>query len=73
MGIRRGESTLLIVSSSLVFFRRTDNKALNSMQRRNICANRARTKNSYARNFWPMKISTKRVNAAVISDAFAGA
>jgi hypothetical protein len=56
-----------------VFSRRTDNKALNSMQRWNICANRARTKYSCAQNFWAMKISTQRVNAALISNAFTSA
>jgi hypothetical protein len=68
---RRINAAVGFVFSRLL--RRTDIKALNAMQRRNICANRAHTKNSYAWNFWPMKISTKRCNATAISDAFASA
>jgi hypothetical protein len=59
--------------STLPFSRRIDDRALNSMQRRTICANRTRTKYPQTRNFQPMKYSTARVVAALISNAFAGA
>jgi len=49
-------------------------ESLKAMQRRNICgANRMRTKHSDAKIRLTENCNGKRINAAAISDAFAGA
>jgi hypothetical protein len=57
------------------FSRCADDESLNSMRHRNICcANRARTNFSYDWKFPPTKnLDGERVDAAAISNSFAGA